>query len=295
MPKPAKIQPNAAIPTFLLYEDGLIGPQADSQFVHIETISARAGLHNWEIRPHRHGALHQFLLLLRGHGRFDNEGDVEALSAPTLVVVPATLVHGFSFSDDAEGFVLTVSFPGKALRLPLLGDAEEALVRAVFEFAASDLPWRRLGRARAIAACLELTLVILARRVALADSAAPSPDRQVLQRFQALVNQHAADGWSIAQYARGLGVSVGQLNRICALVAGRAPLRLVHDRLLSEAKQSLVYTAMTIQEIGFSLGFADPAYFTRFFTQREGCSPSQFRRRAADGRGRALSEPTNLA
>ncbi len=82
------------------------------------------------------------------------------------------------------------------------------------------------------------------------------------------------------RYAKDLGVSVEQLNRSCRAAASRSPMRIVHDRLLSEARRSLIYTCMTVQEIGFSLGFADPAYFTRFFTQREGCSPSHFRRRA---------------
>ncbi len=81
------------------------------------------------------------------------------------------------------------------------------------------------------------------------------------------------------RYARALGVSLDQLNRGCRAATGRTPLQIVHDRLLAEAKRSLIYTSMSVQEVGFSLGFADPAYFTRFFAQREKCSPSQFRAR----------------
>ena len=44
-----------------------------------------------------------------------------------------------------------------------------------------------------------------------------------------------------------------------------------------EARRDLVYTAMTISQISFRLGFADPAYFSRFFAKRAGVSPSDYR------------------
>jgi AraC family transcriptional activator of pobA len=282
------------IPTFLLYEDDGSEPDAVADFVHIETIRARASLHNWEIRPHRHPTLHQFLLLSDGRVRLDTEGRLEPLAAPGLVVVPAGVVHGFTFDPGAGGFVLTVAdrflaecieqgseplpYPDQALSWSLAGARDAALLGAAFEFLHGELPWRDRGKVRAAAACLELVLVAAARRAAQADpAAAASPARILTARYKALVNSHAAAGWSVQDYAQALGVSVDQLTRGCRAAAGRSPLQIVHDRLLAEAKRSLIYTSMSVQEVGFSLGFADPAYFTRFFAQREGCSPSQFR------------------
>jgi AraC family transcriptional activator of pobA len=34
---------------------------------------------------------------------------------------------------------------------------------------------------------------------------------------------------------------------------------------------------MSVSEIAYGLGFDDPAYFTRFFSQRTGISPRAFR------------------
>ena len=289
-----------AIPTFQLYEDGGGEPDADPDFVHIETVRARAGLHNWEIRPHRHAGLHQFLLLTEGGGSLDAEGRITAFAAPSLIAVPATLVHGFSFTPDAEGFVLTVAerfletlqrgaessaYPSGVLVSALERAHEWALLQAAFSFLNAELPWRGAGRDRATAACLDLILVALARRLTQAGAAAVStPAHRLAARFKALVNVHAAQGWGVGQYAQALGVSVEQLNRACRVVANRSPMRVAHDRLMAEAKRSLIYTSMSVQEIGFSLGFVDPAYFTRFFAQREGCSPSRFRARISEGR-----------
>jgi AraC family transcriptional activator of pobA len=51
----------------------------------------------------------------------------------------------------------------------------------------------------------------------------------------------------------------------------------LHARLMLEAKRSLVYTSMTVAEVGYSLGFADPAYFSRVFARRAGVAPAAFR------------------
>ncbi|MGZ3272793.1 MAG: helix-turn-helix domain-containing protein [Caulobacteraceae bacterium] len=300
----AKMQLNekrASIPTFLLYEDSGVEPAAEPDFVHIETIKARAGLHNWEIRPHRHAALHQFLILLAGSVEVDAEGRRDVLAAPGLLVVPVGLVHGFTFTPDAEGFVLTVAdsflercvqggpesltYPMDVSALPLDDSAEDlALLRSAFEFLHHELPWTRPGRGRATAACLDLILVASARRlIEPREQPGSAPSRLLVAHFKTLANRHAAEGWTVRRYARELGVSAEHLSRACRSAAGRSPMRLVHDRLMAEAKRSLMYTAMSVQEVAFALGFDDPAYFTRFFVRRQGCSPSQFRRGYAGG------------
>jgi len=47
------------------------------------------------------------------------------------------------------------------------------------------------------------------------------------------------------------------------------------------AKRNLVYTSMTVSVVSHTLGFSDPAYFTRFFKREVGVSPKEFRRQAA--------------
>ena len=73
--------------------------------------------------------------------------------------------------------------------------------------------------------------------------------------------------------------------RMAVLAGGRillegAPLQLIQDRLMLEARRLLAYTASSVAEIAFQLGF-EPAYFSRAFTRQEGLSPVAFRRRAS--------------
>ena len=46
-----------------------------------------------------------------------------------------------------------------------------------------------------------------------------------------------------------------------------------------EARRALLYSNLSVAEIGYAVGFADPAYFTRFFTRHEGQSPLRYRQR----------------
>jgi len=49
-----------------------------------------------------------------------------------------------------------------------------------------------------------------------------------------------------------------RLNGCCRITTGRSSLALINDRLLTEAKRSLVYSDMTVNEIGAALGYVDP-------------------------------------
>lgn len=68
-----------------------------------------------------------------------------------------------------------------------------------------------------------------------------------------------------------------QLRKACLSIAEQPPIKLVHGRVLFEAKRQLLHTSKPVSEIAYALGFGDPAYFTRFFSRRAGMSPSAYR------------------
>jgi len=44
----------------------------------------------------------------------------------------------------------------------------------------------------------------------------------------------------------------------------------IQERIVTEAKRSLMYSGQTIQEIAFELGFEDPFYFSKVFKKVTG-------------------------
>jgi len=291
---------SASVPRFFLYGEPPRDP--DERFVHIETIADRSRLHGWEIRPHTHRDLHQLLVILGGSGSMRAENTSHAFAAPALLLVPAGVVHAFVFEKDTRGYVVTVAesaladlasrepafralFEGAmAVDLRNSGleahELEEAVVRLQREF-----QWAAPAHAAATEARLVTLLVCAVRATHQLPGSlrgTRGPRAALVARFRQAVEVNLRAGWELSRYAKSLGVTPARLRDACLEVTGRPPTHIVHERLVLEAKRSLKYTNMTIAETAYDLGFSDPAYFSRFFSERVGVSPAEFRRRSEE-------------
>src|ERR1700761_7219043 len=95
-----------ALPLFHLYGD----PPDDQafDFIHVETISSRSSINAWTIRAHRHRNLFQILLIERGGGEMTVEAANLPFGAPTAILLPAHVAHGFRFTPlETEGYVVS--------------------------------------------------------------------------------------------------------------------------------------------------------------------------------------------
>ena len=95
-----------------------------------------------------------------------------------------------------------------------------------------------------------------------------------------LIDQGFRQRWPVEHYARELGVSAGQLGRICRQAIGQSPLDAINLRVLHEAQRELVYASLSVKQIAAELGFDDEAYFGRFFKKHTGLKPTEFRDKA---------------
>ena len=93
------------VPLFKLYGENTAWPGTD--LLHCESIPARSRLHHWEIKPHQHAELFQLLYVQRGQAQVEVEGVRSAIGEAAIQVVPPMTVHGFRFSADIQGHVLT--------------------------------------------------------------------------------------------------------------------------------------------------------------------------------------------
>jgi AraC family transcriptional activator of pobA len=299
MPQGQWMTNSAEIPSFLLYGEGNASADAHERLVHVETIAARGRFHNWKIRPHVHRSLHQLLLVHRGRGEAHTDSSVTHFRPPTLVIVPAGTVHAFAFEPDTEGFVASIDadlLNELALRdrgIRAVFDRSVTLQLSAAAIRATDLrhafqmferEFNRLAPGR-LAALEGLLVVILANVLRLSHAFSQSGPNSagrhqlLVAQFRELIESNYRSGTTLAEYARALNVSESRLRSASLRVTQQSPMRLVHARQLLEAKRQLLYTNMSVSEIAYALGFEDSAYFTRFFTQRAGCSPRNFRMR----------------
>ena len=267
------------------------------RLVHIETIAARSARYDWTIRPHVHAALHQLLLVAKGNVAAIAEETLVRHRAPALILVPAGTVHGFEFEPETKGYVVSIADDllqelarreagvGRLFDVPMTLEcarpAVEELEQALAAFARE---FERADRARTLA--LEGWLaVVLAQVLRLSQTfeRASASDvrrrRALVARFRELIARSLGESKTVAEYAAALNVSESQLRKACLSIAQQPPIKLVHGRVLLEAKRQLLYTSKPVSEIAYELGFDDPAYFTRFFSRRTGMSPRAYRAR----------------
>lgn len=83
-------------------------------------------------------------------------------------------------------------------------------------------------------------------------------------------------------YAGKLGISSKRLNQILKEKLSKTGMQLIHDRLILEAKRSIIHSEKTIKEIAYELGFSDRPYFSRFFKKQTGQTPEEFHKQAKD-------------
>ncbi|ETZ24762.1 AraC family transcriptional regulator [Pedobacter sp. V48] len=81
-------------------------------------------------------------------------------------------------------------------------------------------------------------------------------------------------------YAGKLGISSKRLNQILKDKLSKTGMQLIHDRLILEAKRSIIHSENTIKEIAYELGFSDRPYFSRFFKKQTGQTPEEFQKQA---------------
>ncbi|MBW6393296.1 MULTISPECIES: helix-turn-helix domain-containing protein [Halomonadaceae] len=283
-----------SVPVFKLYGETRHWPTPD--LLHCESIPERSRLHDWHIRPHRHADLVHVLHIANGRVELELEGTQHTLHGPLVIVVPAMTIHGFRFSQDIQGHIVTLAQPLAEQLGQRLEEQASVLRHADYHLLEQPRKAQRLaalveqidaeyrqpapGRDRMLESQVQALVIELSRQ---AESHAPSGLRQRdrgherLASFQALIEAQYRQQPSIERFAEQLGMSSAHLNTLCRRLADRSALQLLHERLLLEAKRQLTYTNMTISQIADSLGFSEPAYFTRFFKRNTGLSPRDFR------------------
>lgn len=286
---------NRYVPTYQLYGEEI---EREGRFwLHCETIPERSRLHDWEIRPHRHDAFFQMLHISDGTGDVLAGDAYRGFGADTVIFIPPGVVHGFRFSRDIGGLVVTIL--RERLDLPagasphlaafaaeprIVADAEARARLAVDSLhrIAAEIAGHGIGRMMLAEALVTAALIDLARADGARADPAPDPqsrDQQRLERLASLINAHFREHRPAAFYAERIGISAAHLNRIARTRTGRSLQDLIAARLLDEARRSLVFTFLPAQAIAHDLGFSDPAYFSRFFSRHAGESPSAYRAR----------------
>jgi AraC family transcriptional regulator, transcriptional activator of pobA len=283
---------------------GLYGEDNDlllPDFMHCETIAFRSQKHDWVIEPHQHAHLFQVFLIESGEVQFFFEGKTHTFNEPCVISIPENTQHGFEFSDDIKGKVLTLSqsfietlfesSPNVILELNmtriLRGVSEDRrfqfirrIVNRLYDELREEFPEKKL----ALQSYFSLLLTEIYRLSLEKSDRTTMPDNRnakYYQAFQQSIKQAFSPQKTIQEYARELNITPVHLNRVCQVVAQKSALQVAQEYLIIEAEKYLKHTDFSVSEIAYRLNFIDPAYFSRLFKKHKGFSPKVFRENKA--------------
>ena len=100
----------------------------------------------------------------------------------------------------------------------------------------------------------------------------------ILKEYKNLVEEHFSDWHKVHQYAEALHVTPDHLNRTIKSLIGKTAKEYLQSRIIIAAKRLLSFSDKTTKEIGYELGFTEPANFSNFFKKCTSFPPSQFRK-----------------
>lgn len=266
----------------------------------MESIAKTSKLYDWKIKPHLHHDLFQFFIIKEGSGTLLLGAETKSFEGPCFFIIPKNTLHGFEFNPDIRGRVITIpdlyleqlfredyrifELVDRVHLWPL--DLAKAIDKSIFDLLihcdweyATDLP----GKELLVQTYIVQLFIFISRLPAL--EAIPGheklTDRASLRFFreflQLIRTEEAPSRKSIGAYAAMINISSNRLNRICNVIAGKSSKDILSEYVLNEAKTLLKTSVQTISEISYQLHFESPAYFTRFFKNKTGYSPSEFK------------------
>lgn len=104
-------------------------------------------------------------------------------------------------------------------------------------------------------------------------------DRQVeiYQAFVRLVKSQFRHHRDVGYYADAVCLSTGHLSRIVKIISGKTASEWIKEYVLLEAKAMLKTSGDAVYQISDTLNFPNVSFFCKFFKEKTGMTPNQYR------------------
>jgi len=263
--------------------------------LHFEQLDNLANFFGRNMPVHYHDRFYQLHIVLDGstHVHLDDKHFIN--EGITLFFTPPAVPHSFVTESSSSGYVLTIQQQLVWRLLDMESGLNNIMVDQMKPFCTKlvddnpilslithlkrELNSSGMMQEKATQSLLQLILIEVMRLGIRhkSEKANRSVDISLFHHFNHLVETHYAKHWALGEYSEHLGISVSRLNDICRRVSGLSSKKIIIDRQMQEARRSLQFTSKSVSEIGYDLGFRDPAYFARFFRKYSEMTASEYR------------------
>lgn len=239
--------------------------------------------------PHRHDFF-QVVVVAGGRGQHEIDFETYPIKAGAVFVVKPGQVHRWDL-QGAKGYVIEFYVESLSLdamdrelfqglhelpeHLKFAGVSQQKEFYFHCEKMCTEFALRDRGYSSALKSHLNILILSLFRLSG--RTAVKKSEGAFLGDFERLIELNFSRQHNVEFYAKELGLSPKALTMRVHRLLGKSAREMIHDRCLLEAQRYLGYTSMPVAEVGLTLGFQDPNYFSRFFKAKTGFSPGAFR------------------
>ncbi len=250
-----------------------------------------AGEQSGTMSPFRDRSLssHGVVIVSAGHGAYVGADQVvRPVTGPALIWLYPGIEHGYGpdgagwaehwilFSGVSAGIYADLGLTDPAHPVTELSHVP---TRLSYLFLQLRTELSLVGARSQLRASLLAQQVLEAALSAVPAAGSPPSRSTVLEELEV----SALLPLSIDERARRLGLSVGALRARVREASGLTPVDYIVEIRLSRARTLLAETRHDIRAVASEVGYDDPAYFSRVFTNRAGLSPSAFRQQQYRG------------
>jgi AraC-like DNA-binding protein len=232
----------------------------------------------------------RLFLIRAGGGKIETEGTVIDLKPKMLVLIPTETEAYYSKPEGLE-------FNWIYFRAEALGGVD---IFQLFHFPCMAVPERsyrepfktllRLfdssriaDRMKALSALISL-LVPFFEHLNMEEMENRSREFGRMLPAVKFIEENLARPISLEELAEKVFLDPVYFSNLFCKVMGRPPIQYVNLRRVHRAREMLLFSDLSVVEIGARAGFEDPFYFSRVFSRFEGISPAQYRKKHGERR-----------
>lgn len=170
-----------------------------------------------------------------------------------------------------------------------LDDSESIIIKNLFQNIQEELEWKESSSEEMIRTYLKQVIIRATRKWKKQNLdndtiKIPSNELDVFRDFSRHLEIHFREKHNVADYAELLHLAPKTLTHKFKSLHLDSPNQFIINRILLEAKRLLFYTDKPVKEIAYDLGYEDPAYFNRLFTNKIGNTPVNFKKNYTSGK-----------
>jgi AraC family transcriptional activator of pobA len=241
---------------------------------------------------------HQVVLISKGTGHCRIDLEDYKINNNSVCLIPPNRYFQFKPSGDLSGII--ISFDACFLTFAIQGSGEAfiadtevemrmvnvielsrdiALLENLCREMREELQAPDILQLESISGLFKRFLVQLRRCGRIIRQEEPSTRKmRLFHDFYQKVDRHYKSKKFVSEYARELSVTASYLNDVVRHVTGHSASYHISQRVIQEAKRQALYSDANMKMVANSLGFIDPAHFSKFFRRGAGINFSEFKK-----------------